>query len=87
MAISKSQKNTELNEMFILGTFNNSWKQIIKETIKWLGLCFINKECKKHERNKIMYSEICKILFFKKIFHDKIQIEKNKLNTLLNKQS
>jgi hypothetical protein len=60
MAISKSQKNTKFNKMFILGTFNNSWKQIVNETIEWLGLCFINKECKKHERNKIMYSEICK---------------------------
>jgi hypothetical protein len=75
--------------MFILGTFNNLWEQIVIETIEWLGLCFINKECKKHERNKIMYSEICKIFIFQKNLSnnkfDKIQIEKIKLNALLKK--
>jgi hypothetical protein len=76
--------------MFILGIFNNPWEQIVNETIEWLGLCFIKKECKKHERNKIMYREICKIKPKKNLSNnkfDKIQIEKIKLNAIKTNQS
>jgi len=70
MAISKSLKKYQIQWNVHFGNLQQFMGTNVNETIEWLGLCFINKECKKYERNKIMYSEICKILFFKK----KIQI-------------
>jgi hypothetical protein len=38
---------------------NNAWTIFIDNTIEWFALCFVNKECKKYEWKKMLYSEIC----------------------------
>lgn len=63
MIYQSYEKKTRLNELLIWKTFNNTLKKIINNTTKWSTICLANKELKKHDKEKMMYNEIC-IVFF-----------------------
>jgi peptidyl-tRNA hydrolase len=53
-----------LNELLNLKTPNNAWEKNVHNTTKWLVIHLANKTCQKYAWQKVMYSEICKMLSF-----------------------
>lgn len=62
----KKKKKNSMNCSFKIP--NNAWTFFIDNTIEWFALCFVNKECKKYEWKKMMYSEICAFYPMRKNF-------------------
>jgi hypothetical protein len=85
-SINREYKTHKKKSNFMNCSFrilNNAWTLFINNALEWFALCFINKEWKKYEWKKMMYSEICAILSYDKKFQIislmKIQYEKSNL--------